>query len=786
MSNTNINLTTLTARTVLASTFSQGVYPRTDGSVFTPPEGFERVTLPERSFTATSAGFAAETYVNKVTGEVVISYRGSDTVGEAVPTDFSVGTLAIQVAVQGRSVGLLNLEVAQYNQAPMVYGSMPTQFARERETFSLEMAPNFFIDRDATDKLQFSAQLANGQSLPAWLHFDAQNLRFEGTPTQADVGQLEVMLSARDAANAAVNQSFYMVVSNVNDAPTLAHGLQPFGVRVGQTNTYTLADDAFADADIGVDANERLSYAVSMADGSALPAWLTFASATQTLTARPSASDVTTAIQLRVTATDTHGASVSTLLALGAAQWGTAGDDVLTAGDGDQYLWGEAGNDTLDGGAGADTLQGGSGNDTYVFARGFGKDIVRDVDTAVGNVDVLQFDANVVASGVALAQVDNDLWVSVSGSGDQIRLTDWFVGSAYQVEKMRFADGTVWDATAMRGKATSADVLASNSTAVTLNVGQTYIESIASTRDHDWYKVSLTAGVSYQFDQMKLGVSTLDSYLRLRDATGTQLAFNDDSGGNLNSLLAYTPTITGIYYLDAGGYNETSIGNYVLSVIHKEQGTAGADVLNGTSAADQLEGGLGDDVFNVNNVGDVVVEGLGAGTDTVNASISYTLGANLENLTLTGVAAISATGNGLNNVLTGNSANNTLDGGAGQNTLTGNAGADRFVLRQVLGAGNVDTITDFSEPQGDRLALDTQVFTRLRGLASLEGKFRLSTQAAKGGDDYIVYNPSTGALFYDESGNGSGASGTKFCQLGYDVMGGSRTTSLTASQFVLI
>ncbi|WP_310625403.1 tandem-95 repeat protein [Limnohabitans sp.] len=636
-----------------------------------------------------------------------LSYDASTRTLSGTPTDFSVGAFTIQVTAQGSSSpSLLTLEVAQYNQAPMVYGNMPTQFATEREAFSLDVAPNFFIDRDAADKLQFSAQLANGQPLPAWLHFDAQNLRLEGTPTQAEVGQLEVMLIARDAANATASESFYLVVSNVNDAPTLAHGLQPFGVRVGQANTYTLADDAFADADIGVDANEQLSYTVSMADGSALPAWLTFASATHTLTARPSASDVTTAIQLRVTATDTHGASVSTLLALGAAQWGTAGDDVLTAGDGDQYLWGEAGNDTLDGGAGADTLQGGVGNDTYMFARGFGKDIVSDVDTAVGNVDVLQFDANVVASGVALAQVGNDLWVSVSGSGDQIQLTNWFVGSAYQVEKMRFADGTVWDTTAMRGKATSADVVASNSTAVTLNVGQTYIESIAGAGDHDWYKVSLTAGVSYQFDQMKLGASTLDSYLRLRDATGTQLAFNDDSGGNLNSLLAYTPTTTGTYYLDAGGYNETSIGNYVLSVIHKEQGTVGADVLNGTSAADQFEGGLGDDVFNVNNVGDVVVEGLRAGTDTVNASISYTLGANVENLTLTGAAATNATGNGLNNVLTGNSANNTLDGGLGNDTYMFARGFGKDIVSDVDAAvGNVDVLQFDANVNSSNVAL---------------------------------------------------------------------------------
>ncbi len=84
MSNTSINLSELTARVVSAVTFAQGVYPRFGGGAFTPPAGFEKVDIPARNFTATSSGFAAETYVNKATGEVVIAYRGSDTVGEAV------------------------------------------------------------------------------------------------------------------------------------------------------------------------------------------------------------------------------------------------------------------------------------------------------------------------------------------------------------------------------------------------------------------------------------------------------------------------------------------------------------------------------------------------------------------------------------------------------------------------------------------------------------------------------------------------------------------------------
>jgi hypothetical protein len=89
-----------------------------------------------------------------------------------------------------------------------------------------------------------------------------------------------------------------------------------------------------------------------------------------------------------------------------------------------------------------------------------------------------------------------------------------------------------------------------------------------------------------------------------------------------------------------------------------------------------MSGGPGNDTYVVNAAGDTVTEIANEGTDTVQSGITYTLGANVENLTLTGSADVNGTGNLLDNALTGNAGNNVLDGGAGNDTLTGGVGTD--------------------------------------------------------------------------------------------------------------
>ncbi|MCQ2990675.1 hypothetical protein NLO72_15745 [Pseudomonas tremae] len=110
---------------------------------------------------------------------------------------------------------------------------------------------------------------------------------------------------------------------------------------------------------------------------------------------------------------------------------------------GDDWLYGTSGNDILDGGAGNDSLSGQFGNDTYLFYRGMGQDTVTDFDWTVGNIDTIKVAADIAPADVTVSRDGNYLYLSIKGTTDKMSVT-LFNNINYQVERVEFADGTVW------------------------------------------------------------------------------------------------------------------------------------------------------------------------------------------------------------------------------------------------------------------------------------------------------------------------------------------------------
>lgn len=266
-------------------------------------------------------------------------------------------------------------------------------------------------------------------------------------------------------------------------------------------------------------------------------------------------------------------------------------------------------------------------------------------------------------------------------------------------------------------------------------------------------------------------------------AQTTSDALAGGTGDDTYSVLARTNVITEFpdeghdtvlaplsWTLAANLENLTLLGNKKFSANGNNLdntliGNAAANILDGGTGADTLIGGAGNDVYVVENAGDTLQEtGTDAG-DSVRSWLDWTLGDNLENLTLLGTKNLDGSGNDLDNVLTGNGGNNslyggpgndTLNGASGHDTLTGGAGADIFAFTTSLNSvRNIDTVTDFTSGT-DKIQLSPAIFRELdfSGTPSTDAYFHAGN-AAQDADDRILYDQNNGALAYDADGTGA-------------------------------
>lgn len=420
-------------------------------------------------------------------------------------------------------------------------------------------------------------------------------------------------------------------------------------------------------------------------------------------------------------------------------------------------LFGDVGNDTLDGGVGSDSLSGGGGDDIFIVNTA--SDVVSElsnqgIDTVISTASFVLGEniENLIQSGTsAISAVGNSLNNFLTGNGANNSLTGGIGNDTL--------DGALGNDSLVGGTGDDVYFVENSSDVIVENSGEG-IDSVFSTSSYQLgsYIENITLaganainGTGNDLSNLLTGNSSNNQLIggagndSLDGGAGndtliggvgddvyvvnaTAIVVNENSGeGNdtIRSNISFTLTdnveslvLVGSDQLNGTGnaLNNTLFGNSANNIL---TGAAGNDTLDGGVGNDTLVGGVGDDTYLIDTLSDVITENSGSGSDTVICSVDYTLGSNIENLSLSGASALNGSGNSLNNILIGNSAgnvlvgnagNDTLDGGAGGDTMSGGLGDDFYVVNSSLDVvnesvneGNDTVVTSVYLVLGDNL-----------------------------------------------------------------------------------
>lgn len=213
------------------------------------------------------------------------------------------------------STATVSLVVTPVNDAPTLENAIADQSVTKNTVFSFQIPENTFSDVDAGDTLNYSATQENGNPLPSWLTFDAATRKFSGTPTNNEVGSVNLKVIATDKSDATANDTFTLTVANTNNAPTVNSAIADQSIPADTAFSFTFDADTFIDDDAG----DNLTYSATLKDGSNLPSWLKFNPVTRTFSGTPTNANVSS-LEIEVRAKDNDGLIATDTFLLTVAQ----------------------------------------------------------------------------------------------------------------------------------------------------------------------------------------------------------------------------------------------------------------------------------------------------------------------------------------------------------------------------------------------------------------------------------------------------------------------------------